>query len=187
MTASNPSTAVVDAGTLKAYKQQFNFYATPPEVAARMAQLIDDVGLGARILEPSAGLGGLIQVIKQAIVYPISPIEFCEVQPEFAPILVRLGAVPAGTDFLEYHPGPVYDAVVMNPPYRNRQAIKHVAHAWNCTKPGGRIVSLVDPKTGDWIMDEFQGHVFDRQVLPKGTFVETPIETHIYLIVKPLY
>lgn len=152
-----------------------------------MAELINDVGLGARILEPSAGMGSLLKAVNKAIQYSIAPIDFCEVQDEFIPSLEGLGARRVAGDFLEYTPGPIYNAVIMNPPYANKAAERHVDHAWNCISPGGKIVALVGKMTGEVIEEEFHGHVFEREEIPRNTFKETNIATILFLIHKPLY
>lgn len=178
---------IVDAASLRLYKKQFNFFETPEPLADRMAGWIDDLAEGSRILEPSAGMGALIKAIqRQAKNFPLF-IDACEPQPEFIPILEALGATHVGTDFAEYRPKPIYDAVIMNPPYKNKMAECHVNHAWNACRPGGRIVALVGMKATDYIDEEFLGYVFERDVIPKKTFEETAIETCLYLIHKPLF
>ncbi len=182
----NTAIPIVDADSLRRYKKKFNFFETPAALAAKMAELIDDVGRDARILEPSAGLGALIRATQAAIKYPIRPVECCEVQAEFDRTLAQLGAVRVGGDFMLYRPGAVYDAVIMNPPYKNGLAEKHVDHAWNCIRPGGKIVALVGESAAEYIDEEFSGHVFVREEIAAGTFPETKTETVLFLIHKPL-
>lgn len=177
---------IVDVTSLRRYKKEFNFFETPDALADKMAELIDDVGRGAKILEPSAGLGSLIRAVHRAIKYPIEAIDFCELQGEFCDILTESGAVQVGNDFLNYQPGPIYNAVIMNPPYKNSLAERHVNHAWDCIRPGGKIAALVGMQAAEWIDDEFYGHVFVREEIPKGTFKETNIATCLFLIIKPL-
>ncbi len=178
--------AVVDLDSLRRYKKKFNFFETPDSLADQMAERVDDVGLNARILEPSAGLGSLIRAVHRAVKYPIRPIDFCEVQAEFAAILLASGAMQVGSDFTEYKPGPIYDAVIMNPPYKNGMAERHVDHAWNCIRPGGKIAALVGRQAAEWIDEEFCGHVFEREEIKKGAFKETPVGTVLFLIHKPM-
>jgi predicted RNA methylase len=176
---------ITDQKSLRKFKRDTNFFETPQPIADRMAYLIDDVGRNARILEPSAGRGALIKAVQRAVQYSIKPVEFCETQIEFHPSLSELGAACAARDFEQFNPGPLYDAIIMNPPYRNRAAEKHVDHAWDCLKPGGKIVALVGTSAAEWIDDEFSGHVFEREVFAKG-FSETSITTVLFLIHKPL-
>ena len=178
---------IVDADTLRLYKKQFNFFETPTALADRMAELIDDLPENSRILEPSAGMGALIRACQRLIKNKPVFYDVCEPQPEFVTILEKLGATHVGDDFTAYRPSPIYDGIIMNPPYKNRMAEKHLDHAWNCCKPGGRIVALVGSGAVEYIDSEYEGYVFERSLIPRKTFAETPIETCLYLIHKPLY
>ena len=46
-------------------------------------------------------------------------------------------------DFLEVMPNPIYDRVVMNPPFSRQADIMHVLHALQFLKPGGLLVSVM--------------------------------------------
>lgn len=173
---------VTDQAELNAYKKRYNFLGTPPELAQKMVSFLEGVGRDALILEPSASKGALIRAALKHFRYPLH-FNYCEIQEVFAGYLAAYNKV-AG-DFLEYHPGPIYDAVLMNPPYRNKQAERHVDHAWECIKPGGRIVALTGEKGAAFIDEEFSGHVFHRERIYKG-FKETSIDTFLFLIHKPL-
>jgi hypothetical protein len=55
-------------------------------------------------------------------------------------------------DFLEYKPDPVYNMVIVNPPFEDDLDLGHDKHAWSCLKPGGILLqsghrrrSLVQP------------------------------------------
>jgi hypothetical protein len=168
---------------LLAYKKRYNFFETNSAVAAKAAELLDGVGYNARILDPSIGRAALPKAVKTRFSYPIH-FDYCEIQEDFYTLLGDYNRV--GTDFMEYNPGPVYDAVIMNPPYRNGIAQNHVDHAWDCTKLGGRIVALVGKACAGFLDREFSGHVFHREVFEKA-FSETNITTYLFLIHKPLY
>ena len=175
---------VVDMDMLRKYKKKFNFFATPETIADEMVEVIDGLGRDALILEPSAGLGALIKAIEKMLRFATQRIDFCEVQEEFAAVLSGYNRV--GSDFLQYRPGPIYDAVVMNPPYKERLAEKHVNHAWECIKPGGWISALVGKSAALWIDEEFDGHIFTRETIKKG-FKETSVDTVHFTINKPLW
>jgi hypothetical protein len=172
---------IVDQESLKRYKNKYNFFETPPKIAAKMSSFLEELGRDVRILEPSAGLGALIDAAITSCNFP-PQIDFCELQDEFSQNLQQYNKV--GSDFMEYHPGPVYDAVIMNPPYKGNTARKHVDHAWDCLKPGGRLVALVGKNGADFIDEEFYGHIFHREQIKKG-FKETSIDTYLFLIHKP--
>lgn len=46
-------------------------------------------------------------------------------------------------DFLDLPPAPVYDRVVMNPPFDRDRDIDHVVHAMKFLKPDGRLVAIM--------------------------------------------
>jgi len=125
----------------------FNLFQTPTVIAARMAEVIKaEVRPGARILEPSAGLGRLYE--------PFIDIEELRdnwVMVEDARECVR--AVSAALkradvrerDFLDTTPGELggkFNAVIMNPPFKMGRDIKHILHARSMLNPGGILVSL---------------------------------------------
>lgn len=122
--------------------KDLSFYATPTDVAVRMT---DDLHIGSRsrVLEPSAGEGGIIKhlLATGAIVDAI------EVDPSRAASLRRLshlGKLSVNhANFLTMHPSPVYDFVVMNPPFYGTHYMQHVMHAFEFLKPGGRLVSVL--------------------------------------------
>lgn len=116
-------------------------FQTPPELAARLVDLLD-LKPGARVLEPSAGLGRLLDRIPSAC--PVTAVEVCpdlcaelflQDRP-FVRILQRdfLTVTPAQT-------GPI-DAVAMNPPFRMRADIRHTGHALKFLRPGGCLAGL---------------------------------------------
>jgi hypothetical protein len=173
---------IIDAAALKTYKKKFNFFATPDKIATFMSSFLG-LGRGALIIDPSAGTGVLLRAADVEIPFEKS-LHYCEVQPEFDQYLTAYTKV--GTDFLAYNPGPIYDAVIMNPPYKNGADKIHIDHAWDCIKPGGRIICLVSINTATRIDDEYEGHVFERHEYKKA-FKETSITVVMFLIFKPLY
>jgi predicted RNA methylase len=130
-------------GTAPRAVSAFNLFQTPREVAAR---LVASLGLapGARVLEPSAGLGRLLDALA-----PFHPAEVVAV--ELAPACAgelyrqeRAGVRLIQGDFLDVHPKALglFDAVVMNPPFHLRADIRHIDHARAFLKPGGRLAAL---------------------------------------------
>ena len=173
---------VLDAKTLKEYKKKYNFFATNAALSAKAADLLD-TGRDLLVLDPSAGLGALLKAAKEAM-HHTAKFHYCEIQDVFHSSLRDFEY--RGNDFMEYNPGQMYDAIIMNPPYRNRQAISHTEHAWKCLKSGGRIVTIVNRAAMDYIMEEFQGYMFHCELIKKG-FAETNIETYLILIIRPVY
>ncbi len=118
-------------------------FQTPPEVAARLVALLD-LKQGQRILEPSAGLGRILDALK-----PFAPSEVVavEIAPDCARELFtqdRQGVTIKQRDFLALAPADLgdFDAVVMNPPFTMRADISHIKHALQFVKPGGRLAAI---------------------------------------------
>lgn len=176
------ATPIVDLTTLRQYKKQFSFFETPGTLADKMADFIDPFR-GVRILDPSVGLAALLKAVERVTRFD-KQLDYCEVQEEFIPYLSAYNRV--GSDFMLFNPGPVYDAVIMNPPYKQKLAEQHVDHAWDCTKRGGRVIALVGKNASLYLDDEYSGHVFHREEIKKG-FTETSIDAYLFLIHKPLW
>lgn len=129
-------------GTAPRAVTAFNLFQTPPDLAARMAQLLEPAP-GMKILEPSAGLGRLIDAI--AAFNP--EVTAVEIAPQCARELYeqnrpRLRLKQA--DFLNLLriDGQPFDGAIMNPPFHMRADIRHILHALTFLRPGGRLVAL---------------------------------------------
>lgn len=151
-----------------------DFFPTPPTLAARMAEMAD-IKPGMKVLEPSAGNGHIADAIKVAGVTP----DVVEVSSTLRDILKAKGYAPVEHDFLDYNPGPIYDRIVMNPPFSNRRDVDHVMHAMKLLKPGGKLVAIVGegPFFGqDKKAQQFRGQLdflgAETEKLPGGTFME---------------
>ncbi len=121
----------------------FNLFQTPAQVAAQMAAALG-LAPGARILEPSAGLGRLLDAVQ-----PLQPSEVVavEIAPQCAAELYhqnRDGVRIKQRDFLTLKPSDLgeFDAVVMNPPFHMRADVRHILHALQFVKPGGTLAAL---------------------------------------------
>lgn len=166
------------------------YFATPPELANRMAQLLD-VRPGEKVLEPSAGSGALIDALPAEV---RGQVDAYEVSSQLRDILTEKGVNLAGRDFTEAPAGADYDKIIMNPPFENGQDIDHVRAAYDRLKPGGRMVAIMgegaffrsDRKATDfraWL-DE-QGGTSEK--LPEGSFKSsgTGTATRLVVIDKP--
>ncbi len=112
------------------------FFPTPPELVSRMLDHVD-LRAGTLVLEPSAGSGNIAAAINHG-----SVVHCCEIRPSLAELLKLKGQRVVAGDFFEYQPGPIYDVVLMNPPFETKQAVSHIFHAWECLKSGGRLVAI---------------------------------------------
>ena len=113
------------------------FYPTP-ERLARIAVDMADIGPDDTCLEPSAGMGGLADLMKQAAEWT----HCVEVSPMHCKVLVAKGHSVTQTDFLAWSGDPV-DRIVANPPFSEGRWRAHIEHAASMLKPGGRIVAIL--------------------------------------------
>lgn len=117
------------------------FY-TPPDIAAQMCRKAH-VRPWSRFLEPSAGAGNILRAAisecgaEPALCWAVEiDAKVIGQLPEGVPVLNR--------DFLDVRAFPHgFDAVVMNPPFTKDQDCKHVRHAFEFLRPGGRLVSVM--------------------------------------------
>ena len=142
-------------------KKAFQFFPTPPELAAIVA--IRAHVRGCSVLEPSAGHGALA---KACINEGANRIAMIELNPENIPYLRstfqhlpeawRLPVVHCA-DFLTVTPdnAPIghrcqFERIVMNPPFNKGQDLKHIVHAvTHWLKPGGELVAVMLPHAND--------------------------------------
>ena len=131
-------------------------FPTPPEIAKQMVELAD-IQPGQLVLEPSAGTGAIIKEIIDQVDTEIIGVELnldlCNYLRENFPSY-RLQVTQG--DFLEIEPAregncglilkdlpsPYYDRIVMNPPFKNGDDIKHIKHAMKFLNANGQLVAL---------------------------------------------
>lgn len=125
--------------------QKTHQYYPTPELIAYQAVAAADLYFGARVLEPSAGLGAL------ASRFPCDPNDITLVElSRLHCIALRqknLGEVIEG-DFLTWAKerapsGLQFDRIVMNPPFADGRAEDHVRAAAGLLAQGGKLVAIV--------------------------------------------
>ena len=130
-------------GTAPRAVSAFQLFQTPPALATRLIALAE-LSAGLSVLEPSAGLGRLIAPALAAGVAE-RDVTACEVDAALAGELFAafpgIAALWQG-DFLARPAAPVFDRVVMNPPFHMRADVRHTLHALAMLKPGGVLVGL---------------------------------------------
>lgn len=120
-------TTIVGAG---AQKRELSQFFTPDDLAERIVEWGMQAGADEwrpqYILEPSAGRGALVRpMLKlQANVFAV------ELDPDNVEALKRLTSNVIQADFLacDFLPD-TYDIAIMNPPFENGQAERHIMHA----------------------------------------------------------
>lgn len=146
-------------------------FQTPAGLAADLVGLL---GLrpGARVLEPSAGLGRILDALA-----PCSPGEVVAVEMAAACAGVlfreeREGVTIKQRDFLAVSPDELgeFDAVAMNPPFTMRSDIRHILHALKFLKPGGVLAALcMDTAHREKAL---RGMASTWRKIPAGTFAK---------------
>lgn len=131
--------ALLDSGT-HCWDKDFEYFATPQELVNRMITLAE-LDLGMKVLEPQAG-DGRIALAAQARIGQ-RKVTCYELMPKNCRRLRELGfEVPRETDFLTVKPEPVFDRVLMNPPFSGGRDMAHITHALGFLKPTGRLVAI---------------------------------------------
>lgn len=147
----------------------FQLFQTPPPLATRLVSLLGLKG-GERILEPSAGLGRILDAL-----HPFNPSEVVAVEmaAECAGALFqqdRENVTIKQRDFLTCSPDELgtFDSCAMNPPFHMRADIKHILHARQFMRPGSTLAALC--------LDTHHRHTSLRSLattwepIPAGTF-----------------
>lgn len=173
-------------GTAPRAVSAFNLFQTPPALAARLVALLD-LRPGARVLEPSAGLGRILDALK--------PLQCAEV------VAVEMAAACAGELFRQDRPGVtirqrdflacspdelgMFDAVAMNPPFHMRDDVRHIEHAIQFLKPGGTLAALC--MDTEHRCRAFQHQAATWEQIPAGAFSRegTKVPTVLLTIKKP--
>lgn len=131
---------IILTGEIALPKDDFNFFPTPPSIVERMIDLAD-IQRGMKVLEPSAGRGAIALACAEigAVVdcYELMDANFA-VLSKHAQL-----ANSQQADFLSIEPDPVYDRVLMNPPFMKQADVHHVMHAHKFLKQGGRLVAVM--------------------------------------------
>ena len=122
-----------------------NFYPTPSWLVEKMISKIDTNKIST-ILEPSAGKGNILSVIKHHSELRNISIDCIEIEQDLRSILKDNGYTVVYDDFIKYHTYKKYDLIIMNPPFDNGD--KHLLKAISMVeKYGGQIVCLLNAET----------------------------------------
>lgn len=191
--------ARANRSTSTAVSADLQFYPTPKSVAERIAER---VRAGDRVLEPSAGEGAIAAA---ALGAGAGRVDCVEVDPGRVSVLSgRFGREDRVSvrraNFLELVPEPIYDVVLMNPPFYGTHYMAHVRHAMEFLRPYGRLLAVL-PATVEFgeskAHQEFRAWArryqgwgrddFRVQDLPDGSFREsgTNVSTCVLELTKP--
>lgn len=147
-------------------------FPTPAPLAARMVELAD-IKPGMTVLEPSAGTGRIIQAVMDTVDTEIVAFEInqalCNQLSETFPSYVLQARC---RDFLEVTDNAgQWERILMNPPFEKGIDIKHIKHAYELLKPGGKLVAIC--AGGPRQAEQLKPLSDTWEALPAGTFEES--------------
>ena len=130
----------LEGGVMVDKKKELQAFYTPESLAHRVVQLANVEG--RYVLEPSAGNGALADMCLE---HGASSVNCIEISPEEATKLRNKGYATREGDFMETPVVPVYDRIVMNPPFSKNQDVKHIKHALGFLREDGILVAVTSP------------------------------------------
>lgn len=162
------------------------YYPTPPDIVAKVIDAAD-IGPGDVVLEPSAGTGALANAARDTG----AQVDVIEVEPRLQGYLRSLGFPVVGTDVLTFPAVGLYDVVVMNPPFEDKQDVAHVRHAYDLLLPGGRLVAIMSEgpffrqsKTDEAFREWLESVGGATEKLPPAKFGRAEVPTRLVVIDK---
>jgi len=158
-------------------KVGIDYFPTPAHVAQRMAKLAH-IREGMRVLEPSAGNGNLADAAKAEG----GVVDVIEIADRLREVLAAKGYNVVDHDFTGFKPEQPYGAILMNPPFSNRQDAAHIMQAFGMLAGGGTLVAIAgegvffgkDQKAvafRDWL----DAHNAEVEPLEAGTFKDNAL------------
>lgn len=127
------------------------YFPTPETLAQRIGTMAHLDNPGLTILEPSAGSGNLVRMAL-AYGHENTHVVAIEANHELAALTSEIQpAHPTqrldvfNADFMTWEPNepPLFDRVIMNPPFERGQEIDHVRRAYEYLDEGGILVSIM--------------------------------------------
>ena len=191
--ASDRIEQIILTGYVAVPKDDFEFFTSPPEVVRHVIHLAD-IRDGMCVLEPSAGQGAIAKAAHSAAADVM--IDMYELMPANNDALhalnLRLSGIGKPVDFLTVEPNPIYDRVVMNPPFGRQADIKHVNHAFKFLRDGGKLVSVMSSSItfrSNKLATDFREFVESKggyiEELPVGSFKSSGTMVNTVIVVIP--
>lgn len=171
-------------------KKDYQFFATPSELADRLV-ILADIKDNNTVLEPSAGQGAIIKSINRLT--NITP-DCYEIMDTNRIMLNKSGLMfnLIGDDFLK-HTNKKYDRIVANPPFTKNQDIKHLKKMYECLNENGILVCItsnswvigstkIQTEFKEWLNTKHHGLI----EIEEGAFKEsgTKVKSNIVIIKK---
>ena len=134
-------------------KKLDGFFPTPKPIISQMLELAD-IQEGDRVLEPSAGKGDILDMIR--LHHPENEVTAIERNGTLLDVLEAKRHSVTQRDFLE-HQGD-YNRILMNPPFEKGADIEHVRHAFELLAPNGKLVAIMSE--GSFFRNDVQATEF---------------------------
>lgn len=178
---------IINTGEYTDKKKEYQYFPTPTELAEKLVDMAD-IKPEDDVLEPSAGIGNIVDVIK----VKSSNISVCELMGENRKVLKDKGYNVIAEDFLELK-DIRFSKIIANPPFCKQQDIDHILHMYELLKPGGTLVTICsespffreNKKSVEFrqFLEDVNAEVIE---LDNGAFKEsgTMVKTRIIKIVK---
>jgi predicted RNA methylase len=180
---------IIVTGEIAVPKDEYNYFPTPPNVVAKLLDEAD-LSLGMMVLEPSAGRGAIVA----ELLLKGCRVSCVELDPRNVQFLANAGLNVTEGDFLSVEPLPIYDRVVMNPPFMGQADIKHINHALQFLKPGGVLVAVMSAGVmfrENKLTKDFRAMVEARDghfiALPEGSFKSSGTMVNTVIVVVHNY
>jgi predicted RNA methylase len=202
----------IEEGTFTDAKKAFELYETPVSLAEEIVEraCLETTDI---VLEPSAGNGRLLEaILKAGAIAQANELNEAH-KPKLLELFDKYKAnygdddpsefKPADYltigDFLEMKPKPIYQKVIMNPPFSRGQDMAHVRHAYDFLDADpevgeeGRLIAIMSPhftSACDKKSKEFKNWADDLgatwEELPEGSFKEsgTSVRTIVFEVFR---
>jgi len=163
-------------------------FPTPRALARRLVE-VADIEDGARVLEPSAGTGVLVEEIRSVSGFT-AEVTAVEINRTLADALGRIngGGICVAIhcrDFTEMEPSDLgdFDRIVMNPPFERGADVRHIKHALRFIRPGGRLVAVCAASRREVLEPLALESGGTWEDLPDGTFSEQGTNVRVAMVV----
>lgn len=159
-------------------KKSHQAYHTPASLGEKLVQLAG-IEPDHRILEPSAGIGGIAKYL------PVAQTECIEINTIHSSVLRGMGFSTTTIDFLKWETTERFDRIVMNPPFTAGQAEAHLKKAINLLKPKGRLVAVLPASLRGREYATDCSHEWSQAM--SGEFIESGTAVNITILVLTRY
>jgi hypothetical protein len=138
------------------------FFPTPDKLIDQMIELLEITEPVKNILEPSAGIGSICEKVEGLC----TRLECCELQYSLSNILMKKGFNVVCNNIYDITGrNDCYDAIIMNPPFENREDLKQIMFCYNLLNDTGKLVSIIS--AGSWQSENGQSKEFKNWLSDK--------------------